>query len=234
MRTIEINGIKFKFGRHGRGVITEVFKEDCYNIHSIPKESIVLDIGAHIGTFALRCAKERDCHVYAYEPSPSNFRFLFENVKLNNLEDKVKIFQKAIGERCETREFHTNPEHPAGSSLYLKSHPSFKDKPLMTSNVEVITLKQIFEDNDLTWCDVMKIDCEEAEREVFTDQSIPYFSLVGYLILEWHNYDGHVYSDYLGSLGFDVLLTGTGLPQPPYDPTFARGMLYAKNMIKGG
>jgi len=73
------------------------------------------------------------------------------------------------------------------------------------------------------------MDCEEAEMEIFNDEAKHYFKKMGHIVLEWHNYDGHIYKHYLKKIGFDVELFGTGLPQPEYKRSMAGGMLYAKN-----
>jgi len=189
---IELNGIEIRFREQDRGIIREVFTENPYRIEEISEGSLVVDVGAHIGTVTLRCAVERGGKVYAYEPSGESFALLVENVQLNHLGDRVKCFNKAVGGSMQT------------------------------------TLKQIFEENGLERCDVLKMDCEGCEREVFIEENTPYFKRIDRIVMEWHNYDGHVYADYLRRLGFSVLLTGTGLPQLAYDPTFARGMLYAR------
>lgn len=227
--SLEINELVIFHEENRTGVIREVFKEDCYKIQDIPEGSTVIDIGAHIGTFTLRCAKERNCNVYAYEPSPRNYRLLKKNIEENKLTHKVKTFQKAIGWKNEKRSFYTNPEHTSGSSFFIGDNPDFKDRPLIESIVETVTLEQIFIENNLTHCNVLKIDCEEAEREIFRPESKPIFKKTSYVILEWHYYDGHVYSNYLQSIGFTTHLTGCGSPPPPYEPSFGRGILYGWN-----
>lgn len=229
--TIELNGVKIRFREEDRGIIREVFRENPYRIEEIPEGALVIDIGAHIGTVTLRCAVERRCRVCAYEPSCDNFALLVENVGLNHLEDRVKCFNQAIGGRREVRVFHNHPLSSGGGSLSLGENPDFAGLPLKVERVQCITLKDIFEENGLSFCDVLKMDCEGAERDVFTDDADPYFRRVGRVLLEWHNYDGHVYANYLKRLGFSVLLTGCGdPPPPPYDPTFGRGMLYSRRL----
>ncbi len=232
VESVEINDLIIYHDESSKGVIHEVFTEDCYNIQGIPKCSTVIDIGAHIGTFTLRCAKERNCKVYAYEPSPINYRLLKKNIEENNLTQKVKTFQKAIGAKNEKRSFYTNPEHTAGSSFFLGDTPDFKDRALIASIAETVTLEQIFNYNHIIHCNVLKIDCEEAEKEIFSEQSKPFFKNTGYVVLEWHYYDGRIYSDYLQNIGFTTLLTGCGDSPPKYDITFARGILHAWNRQK--
>ena len=222
---MEKGGIKFNLREDEEQVINEAFIEDPYRIETIERGGIVIDIGAHIGTFALRCAIERDCMVYAYEPNHSTYELLVENVTINGLEGKVIPFKLAIGRVVGKRSFYSRPYHHVSSSLYLNHYT--KDAPgYLTSEVQCTTLKQIFEDNDISECVALKIDCEEAEEEVFSEESEKYFKRASYVALEWHFYDGRVYADYLSNLGFSTLLTGCGDPPPPYHITFARGYLY--------
>jgi len=223
MTLIDINGITIYFDhKEDKAIINEVFFEDVYRVSKIPEKSMVLDIGAHIGTFAIRCAHERKCTVFAYEPSSRNFNLLVKNIELNHLGDKIKVFNQGVAKCSEMRTFYFRPTGPQGSSFFFHA-----DTPYEEEIAQCITLKRVFEDNHILSCSTLKMDCEEAEKEIFTDEFSSYIKSVDYIIVEWHNYDGHIYAKYLEKLGFSVLLTGTGVPQPKYDGTFARGMLYA-------
>ena len=60
----------------------------------------VIDIGANIGTVTLESAVKVSPkgRVYSIEPNKKIFKFLAENIKLNNLQN-VKIFNVALGEK---------------------------------------------------------------------------------------------------------------------------------------
>ena len=60
----------------------------------------VIDIGANIGTVTLESAVKVSSkgRVYSIEPNKKTFKFLAENIKLNNLQN-VKIFNVALGEK---------------------------------------------------------------------------------------------------------------------------------------
>jgi len=223
---IEINGIKFNYPimkNHEEDIFIEAFKEDPYRIKYVENGELVIDIGAYIGTFSLRCAIEKHCTVYSYEPSSINYSYLIENIKLNNMEHKIKAFKIAIGNKNGIRKFYYKPHHPGGSSFYKGENITEEEM------VQCITLKNVFESNDILCCDTLKIDCESAEQEIFNEESIPYFKKTKYIVLEWHYYDGNIYADYLRDINFSVLITGTGVPPTPYDITLARGVLYAWN-----
>jgi len=223
---IEKNGIRIKFRESDdEGVIQEVFEEDVYRVNEVPKGGLVIDFGAHIGTLTLRCVKERDCFVYAYEPNPHSYNLLVENVKLNHLENKVKMFNLAVGRYCGVRAFYIYSSQ--GGSSFWFGPPHRGHQILKQIQVKCVNPKVVFQRNKISSCDLLKVDIELAEKEVFIEEFAPYLAWAKHIILEWHNYDGHIYRDYLEKLGFSVLLTGCGVPVPPYDSTFTRGMLYA-------
>lgn len=60
-------------------------------IDSIPRGSVVWDIGANIGLYSCYSAKARDCRVFAFEPSVFNLELLARNIFLNGLVQKVVI-----------------------------------------------------------------------------------------------------------------------------------------------
>lgn len=228
IKVVEINGIKIRYLEGGEGVIEEEFYENPYHIEKIPENSVVLDLGAHIGTFALHVAKMRDCKVYAYEPAPDTFKLLVENVELNKLEGQIKCFKQAVAGKSGIRKFYTVTPYSQTSSFFLDERPDADDIITGYAMVPCITLKQIFEEHSIENLGCLKIDIEEAEREVFNEESKPYLSRVEYLAMEWHNYDGEKYAEYMRRLGFSVRLTGTGERADIYVPRYARGMLYAE------
>ena len=63
-------------------MIKEVYFDNCYHLpRQFEPEDLVLDIGAHIGSFSLACL-ERGCQrLWAYEPAPENHRYLLQNLR---------------------------------------------------------------------------------------------------------------------------------------------------------
>lgn len=64
--------------------------KECNSI-TLQYSDIVVDIGAYVGTYAIRCARFPVKKVKAYEPTPETFKIL-NKTKLQNL----KIYNKAI------------------------------------------------------------------------------------------------------------------------------------------
>jgi FkbM family methyltransferase len=70
--------------------VAKIFKPD--------PGDVIIDVGAHIGSYTIRCAKavgEKGI-VIAFEPDPENFKVLLLNVKMNNLKNVI-AFPYAVG-----------------------------------------------------------------------------------------------------------------------------------------
>jgi len=62
--------------------IREVFMDNCYHLPTMfEPDDVILDIGAHIGSFTLACLERGARHIIAFEPSPENYGYLVENLK---------------------------------------------------------------------------------------------------------------------------------------------------------
>lgn len=68
-------------------------------IDSLPRGSVLWDVGANIGLYACYAAKTRGCRVVAFEPSVFNLELLARNVFVNGLCDRVAIMPLPLFER---------------------------------------------------------------------------------------------------------------------------------------
>lgn len=61
--------------------------------------NIMIDVGAHIGSLSLIAANKvgETGKVLAFEPSPKFFAILQKNISLNNLTERIKSYQVALG-----------------------------------------------------------------------------------------------------------------------------------------
>lgn len=212
-----INGLKINCREADFDVIPEVFLEDPYRIKEINKGSIVIDIGAHIGTFSLRCAKERECTVFSYEPNKESYDILIQNVTDNNLEDKIKCFNKALSDKVGTRDFNVSTGHPAGSSFYMDYRPFY------TIKVECTTLENVFIENSIDRCHFMKLDCEMEEKAILNSTPDSILNRIDRITLEYHTMQDGEY--------IKNLLINKGLSIEPYMlPRVERSILYTQRL----
>ena len=83
---------------------------------------IFLDIGANIGLMTLAASKwvGPTGHVYAFEPEPSVFRRLLENVEINGAAN-VTAMKNAVGSTNATREVFAYPSVNIGRASLVKA-----------------------------------------------------------------------------------------------------------------
>lgn len=114
------------------------------------KNSVVVDVGAQYGDYALLCSKVFGVKsVYSFEPLPSNFDILEENMAINHASN-VKSFNAAVG--------------ASNGSVMLSDKTDMASAFDKNGNVktEVVALDSM----NLTDVDMMKIDVEGFEMEV--------------------------------------------------------------------
>lgn len=61
-------------------IYQQVFEENEYELGDL-SDQIILDIGAHIGSFTLKAAAQKAKAVHAFEPHPDNFRMASKNTE---------------------------------------------------------------------------------------------------------------------------------------------------------
>lgn len=121
------------------------------------KETNVLDIGAHTGTYALSLASFSN-HVYAFEPQRLTFYALCGGVALSNYQN-ITCIQKGLGSPEQEGEqiLKIVSNDGGGSSLHAI------DGILSEEKIDIITLDSL----NLSDIGFIKMDVEDNELEVF-------------------------------------------------------------------
>jgi len=73
----------------------------AFEAAEVSPDDVVLDLGAHIGSFALLAASRRQCMVVGFEPDQESLRLCRINISLNALENRIVCHRFAIGGRSE-------------------------------------------------------------------------------------------------------------------------------------
>jgi len=179
------NGARVKIGRGVDHVpIIEIFLRQEYGL--IPDGSVILDLGANIGTFSIYAATTaRNVRVYGYEPEPAFFRLMQENIRLNRLEESIKCFNFAIGgERADRELFQSNVD------FFFPTLVPPPDMATVTNTVvPCLTLANVLEANGLSNVDLLKMDTEGAEYETLYNTPPEQLSRIAQIRMEYHNLD---------------------------------------------
>ncbi len=170
----EKNGIKFKYAY---GSISDVFDFEEYKFLNVQNKS-VLDIGAFIGDssiyFVLKGAKK----VYAIEPHPESYKEMIENIKLNNMEDKIIPINIGINYEIDYIYVPTTVINTQSILLESKSNGI---------KVSASKLSDIIEKYNID-AQVLKMDCEGCEYDIILKDydTIKEFDEIGF---EYHAYN---------------------------------------------
>lgn len=123
---------------------------------------VMVDVGANIGLYSLVVALENPgLEVHAFEPNPRTFRQLERHVTLNG-SPSVSCHRLALGAETRTQEVF-DPGGDCGK-FSLRTPNSGEDDAL---EITVKTLDDFVESTGLTALDVLKVDVEGLEPEVF-------------------------------------------------------------------
>lgn len=158
-----------------------------YEGHAIDADSVVVDVGAHIGAFSLRAATfAPGVRVCAYEPSPASYRLLKRNIELNGLEGRIVANQLAVSGSRGRRRLYFDSMTAAGDSLCTPpaSGNGFAE-------VDCVGLRDVFDQHGIERCGFLKMDCEGAEYEILARTPDEYLRRVEKISLEYHPVWGH-------------------------------------------
>jgi len=161
----------------------------------VPKGGLVIDVGAHLGTFSLYAISQGAGRVYAYEPDPVLSDVLQRNLTANGLQDVVHFTRAAvIGSGPSEVMFY--PEGNASGHL----EPRSGDKSGIT--VPATTLVQILRTNQLERIDLLKLDCEGSEYGIIFDSPDDVWTRFGRICIEYHRAQTERIERRLLGLGF--------------------------------
>ena len=209
----------------------EIFEDESYLRHGIrlEEDACIFDVGANIGLFSLWAARHlRRARYYLFEPIPQVCVPLRLNAELYGLD--ARLFECALAavpgraelvyyphvsvisgrfadageEREVVRSFLLDGEaQPAGADL-----EELLDERLTSQTVEceLKTLSQVIADEGLARIDLLKIDVEKSEMEVFAGLAEEHWPRIRQVAVEVHDVEGRLerVTAMLESRGFRV------------------------------
>ncbi len=199
-------------------VFREIFVCSIYDspeFYQPAKNHVVVDLGANIGIFALRCHhRAPGIRVFAVEPDHGTYVTLRDNVERNSLESTIHTYNIAVSDSDEPL-YLDRPTTTSGERTFGHSK---RGEP-----VRAMTLDQFFNDAGIEHCDLLKIDTEGAEIAIVEGASRDVWPKVDRLAIEYHNEDTKRTSfrleSYLKDLNYVCRVNR--------NPAYPHGMLYA-------
>lgn len=162
-------------------IIKSVLIRNEYNLPAKMDGMVVLDIGAHIGSFAIACQKRNAKKVVSFEPDPENFHLLNVNTNQDkNSKTEMHVAEAAVigGESCNNLGVRHLTEHDFDKGRNT-GHVDIYGEP---SNIRGINFNEALQMAGGK-VDFLKLDCEGAEWGIFETGD---FSKIRYIAAELH------------------------------------------------
>jgi len=159
--------------------LTNVWMTNEYDIENfqIAENDTIIDIGAHIGLFSLLVSQFcKTGKIFSFEPMGDNFDLLISNLKLNHIEN-IHPFNFAVSKNTSNVNLFLNSDQSAHSIFSSDSE---------SVTIQSISLQRILDENKISSCKLLKLDCEGAEYEIIDSLPIEYFNKIENIVIEYH------------------------------------------------
>jgi len=123
-----------------------------------------IDIGANFGWYSVLVGKRIAGTIYAFEPNPSSFKFLFRNIEINGLLKRTFPEKKAVLDKTTKTRLKVPTCHFGSASIFVNDFSEYKDG-FKEIEVETVSLDDYIEDKTRAY--LIKIDAEGAEPLIF-------------------------------------------------------------------
>lgn len=184
------------------------FEEMSFILNALREGDCLVDIGANVGAYSILAAGAVGARVLSFEPVPTTFAHLVENVRLNRLEGKVAAFNLALGAKDGVLRFSSLQD----TTNHVLTENE-RDEPSVEVKIDCLDsyLEQI---GDKPF--ILKLDVEGFETEVFAGGSRVLSSPNLLAVIAEENGCGNRYGAAAGAVG--KLLADHGLREYSYEP----------------
>jgi FkbM family methyltransferase len=140
---------------------------------------VIVDAGANVGCASVYFARRFPrASIFAFEPESSNFTVLERNGKRYS---NIRAIRGAIW-NCDTELEIQNPSDDKWA--FRVQEPSAKG----TSTVPAFSMPAVMKMTGIDRIDILKVDIEGAEKELFDESSKEWIDRVGVIIIELHDW----------------------------------------------
>jgi len=164
-------------------IVDQIFRDGEYAglpLKKLNRPPVVLDVGAHCGTFALfaKLTIHRDAVVHCFEPYPPHVELLTKNLAAF---PGVTVHGFGLGSADATADLLLDPKWGVGHSTI----PALVPSPVGRVPVTIRDAAAVWDDLGLTEVDVLKLDAEGAEADIL-DRLDPRLERVRAVLVEYH------------------------------------------------
>ena len=179
--SIKLPSYKFPFtlrkNTSDQSTFEQVFLNNEYHLDFIKDPKVIIDGGANIGLFTIKMKKDfADAKIICIEPDPDNFETLqhnlknyeavyFENAGLWNKDTQLKVYDK----------------YNCGKWGMVV------EEDIQNGNIQALSIETLMKKHQLTQIDILKIDIETSEKQLFSDNYSNWLPKVKTIIIELHD-----------------------------------------------
>ena len=156
-------------------ILYEVFWQQSYNVPQLRVGTFrtVVDVGANVGLAALFFLKKfPGAQLICLEPEPTNFRLLQHNLRGTS----AIVLQVALSATDGTVKIDSSPQ----------AYNAKVSTETGTVEVRAVCMATLLKSQSLIWVDLLKIDIEDYEQQVF-GQPVAWLGQIGTLLIEIHS-----------------------------------------------
>ena len=167
-------------------IVREMFFDKPYIRRiTLRPQPIVVDIGGYIGDFSIYAVRYLGAaRVIVYEPTAENFELLKRNVQINGYADRIVAVNRAVSSSDQvTLNVRLDENDEVHVSAYFYQGAQQRKLPS-------VTLEKLFETHRLDSIDLLKIDCEGGEYDIFPAIPDHLFNRIENIVFEYHRIDG--------------------------------------------
>ena len=184
--------------------MVDIYHDGLYRtfLPLIKEGTLALDIGANVGLVSMYLSKSFE-RVISLEPSWEHFDALNRNLQINEITN-VKPIKKAVYIKNGELPFGGRADNKTMRSLHMSTWENNKSSEM----VETVTLDKLFEDEKIERVNLLKLDIEGTETEVFSSEGFqkvaPKIDTIIFEVHKWSGRHPNQAKDALKMNGFEV------------------------------
>lgn len=182
-------------------IFCEIFVEKEYDWPDLSfQPKAIVDVGANIGLFALRMTQRHpQAELFCFEPFPPNFTRLENLVESNDLK-AIKRWQKGVSNLSGHAQLYVHDKNSGGHSIVSE----LRVKDSRNVEIELLALSQLFDLIDRPHIDILKLDCEGAEKDIILSFTPDTAEKIQAIVFEPspHLYTTSLLTEHLKTLGY--------------------------------
>jgi len=180
--SVQLKGIRHPFFLRGKSsdipIFYQIFYYKEYEVSYKFSPKYILDLGANIGLASIYFRNVYpDAIIVAVEPDSENFNMLLKNTEVY---DDIHCIKYGVWNKSTNLEII---DRDKGEWRYSTKEVEFENE----HTVKAISIEDIIEKFNIPYIDIIKMDIESAEKEVFEGHHEKWLPKVKSLIIELHD-----------------------------------------------